>query len=327
MTMLHISENHMATPAEPDTTNELSKEVEEVVEQAAEAVEAASEEAAADPEKAEKPAYTPNYKFNVDDKEYEFDEVVRPVIKDEETYNKVRDLYTKAHGLDVVKSKHEKLKLEHEGFRQKMAADIVSPMVEILNAYKAGDIETFFAKSGLDEQKFLQYVAEKVEYNQADPETRAQMDERKRVYQEARQHESSAQGTMSELEKSREELFKFQFNQAVTEPQAVEFAKKFESIPGVSKGAFQNAILEEGELAYQMSGRKVTLTPSQVVERVIRKYTPFVSANPNTPSAPQAQKDKPKIIPNVQSGSDSPVDSMPSSIDDLRKIRIKKFGG
>jgi hypothetical protein len=51
--------------------------------------------------------WEPNYGFKVKDEEHEFDDWVRPAIQSKEHEEKLRELYTKAFGLDGVKSRLE----------------------------------------------------------------------------------------------------------------------------------------------------------------------------------------------------------------------------
>src|SRR5688500_3044500 len=58
----------------------------------------------------EVPQYTPNYKFKVMDEEKEFDDFLKGAIKTKEDEEKLRDIVTKAYGLDAHKKTHETLK-------------------------------------------------------------------------------------------------------------------------------------------------------------------------------------------------------------------------
>ncbi|GAG39911.1 unnamed protein product, partial [marine sediment metagenome] len=48
--------------------------------------------------------YEPNFNYSVKSESHEFDEWIRPLVKDTESEEHVRQLYTRAKGLDHVKA-------------------------------------------------------------------------------------------------------------------------------------------------------------------------------------------------------------------------------
>jgi hypothetical protein len=74
----------------------------------------ATEEAAAEEVVNEPPAYEPNFAYTVRDEQKEFDERIRSAIKDKDTEDLVRDLYTRAEGLDAYKEKFSKRDSEYQ---------------------------------------------------------------------------------------------------------------------------------------------------------------------------------------------------------------------
>src|SRR5690606_24340502 len=64
-------------------------------------------------------AWKPSFKFKVKDKELEFDDFVKPIIKTKDLEQKFKDLYEKAHGLDEVKTSREAFKQQVEEWKGK----------------------------------------------------------------------------------------------------------------------------------------------------------------------------------------------------------------
>jgi hypothetical protein len=66
-------------------------------------------------------AWKPSFKFKVKDKELEFDDFVKPIIKTKDLEQKFKDLYEKAHGLDEVKTSRETFKQQVKSGRASTA--------------------------------------------------------------------------------------------------------------------------------------------------------------------------------------------------------------
>ena len=73
-----------------------------------------TEETDADPDA--EPPFKPNTKYKVMDKEYEIPKELQAVMKDAASERMVRELYEKAGGLDVVKTKLNDTRVERDNF-------------------------------------------------------------------------------------------------------------------------------------------------------------------------------------------------------------------
>jgi hypothetical protein len=60
-------------------------------------------------EESEEPEYVPNYSYKVKDQELEFDELLKTAVTSKESEELLRDLHTKAAGLDSYKNKYSEL--------------------------------------------------------------------------------------------------------------------------------------------------------------------------------------------------------------------------
>ena len=91
------------------------------------------------------PTYQPNYKFKAYEKEYELDELYRPLIKDADTEAKIKALHSKAYALDPMKEKLEGTRKEFDGFKS-----TVEPKVRAFEQFNKilenKDWDTFFKK-------------------------------------------------------------------------------------------------------------------------------------------------------------------------------------
>jgi len=186
----NITPEDVAQGVAPESTEE-TKEVSEA-DRAREAIKAANDtsgeveqesaqEAAGtevkEAQTAQEVEFQPNYHYKVLDKEHEIPEFLRGTIKDEETQKQVKELFEKAGGLDHIKSKYNELEstqntLVSENAQYKQAVD------ELRSTYQRNDFDGLFKQLQIDENKVLQWVLDKAQYNEMAPEQRQQIDAR-----------------------------------------------------------------------------------------------------------------------------------------------------
>lgn len=293
--------------------------------------------AASTPTSPESP-YSPNYKFSVRNKEHEFDPFIRDAIKDPDSEKKVRELYEKAYGLDTVKPKVAEILKAFDAPNLEVATKKVTDLVQEAQSYrtsveelkehfKRGDMDSFFATLGVPEEKILQWVINKAQYSELPPEQRKILDEKKAAEQKAYALEKQ-QGEFQQQYYEQVVSAKNYALQVTLERQDVKsIADAFDTRAG-RPGAFREAVIDAGELAWVRSNGKIDLTPEQAVQQVLAYW-----GNPAQQSSPpiipvqqempvqQPQPAPRKTLPNVASKQSSSVArSSPRSIEDLKKL-------
>lgn len=301
----------------------------------------------------QKPAWTPNWKYKVMDKEHEIPEWMRAAAQSPEHEKSLRELHEKAMGLDVVKprlveSQQQLKKLMPE--YQKLEAS----RTELVNHYRRGDMDSFLQALGIPEEKMLQWAVKKAQLYQMPPEQRqvheANSAAERRAYQLEQQlqqanHQNATHATTERQQGLQVELAR---------PDITDFAKRFDEAAGKPQ-AFIREVIAAGEAAYNRD--RTDLTPAQAVQVVMAKYGAFMKgqqpsqvADPGSlpqegaqepglippqpaPGAkPQAFATKPTgqqapTLPNVAAKTGSPVGGPKArSIEDLRRIRKERFG-
>jgi hypothetical protein len=231
-------------------------------------------------EKGEEPAYQPNYKFKVYDEEKEFDDWVKPYVT-KDTEDQFRDLYTKAHGLDGVKSKLEKTREELAGTEVRYN-QLNDGLLEVQKIIESGDMENFFKITGIKDDAIYEYVRNRLAYEQADPEARKMHDDEAGMRRQnmllQRQNElltqQNVEGTYDYHAKELE--------RTVTQPEVAEFAKRFDEKYG--NGAFTDEVTQVGLFNYRKNG--IDMTVPQAVNHVLSRYGNQIQQT----SAPQMPK-------------------------------------
>lgn len=268
-------------------------------------------------------AYAPNFKFKVYDEEKEFDEFVRPVITNKEAEEKLRDLYTRAHGLDGLKTKHEKLRAEFETLQPiKTKYGNLAESLGALSYYVGkDDFDSFFQTLRIPENKIYQWVQRKIQEQEMSPEQKADLQARREEQQRLYVLEKQNQEAMARLESFESQQNRLQLESVLAKPEISTVAQAFDTKVG-RQGAFMEEVIKRGVTLYHMTGQD--LPPEQVVQDLMQTIGKVIEPMAASPQATQMTSNmgqaKPPVIPNIQAKSVSPVKKAPRSIEDIRKL-------
>ena len=269
--------------------------------------------------------WEPNYSYSVRDDQFEFDEWARPFIKDAETEENMRQLYTKAGGLDRVKQSLEKTSTElttaqQEALRHKEEAELARKGYDNMANLAKEDFAAFAGLVGLDDKTILNYANQRLDYREKPEWERQQID--RDVELRTKSYESQVQTEM--LRKENERLMRVQheekFSQALNQPEIKAFAEKFDGRLG--KGSFEQHVKEYGSNEFRTNKRYVE--PMISAQQVYAKWRPlFEDAldKVNKEETKTSATTIPKAPTNLGEGrAGSVVRKRIKSIDDLRKI-------
>ena len=266
------------------------------------------------------PAFTPNFKFKVMDKEHEIPEFLRGVVKDADTQKKLIELHEKAYGLDAVKSKYQTTKQQFDSMsKEKQSLDAE---IQTLGTYlKKNDLDSFFKALNITEEQVLQYALDRVNYRELPIEQRMQRDmqtqERQRLYQLEQQNQQLEQRWATESVQART----FQLDSTLARQDIKSVAEAFDAKVG-KPGAFKAEVIKRGQYANYTTGADISV--DQAVSEVMGLYAPLVqTATPAAPAqAATAQAGATQalpVIPNVSGRGTSPVRKAVKSIADIEQ--------
>lgn len=309
-------EGNLGTPDEVETHESTPDEVSEGGETIEEPLAAAVEQAAWD-----------NFKFSVMDKEHEFDEWVRPFVKDEGSYNQVRELYEKAYGLDYVKPKYEEARQELQNIQGQYGAitDDLGKLGTFIQDVHGGNIDSM--KNVLDALKLsdehvLQYAVNRLSYLDLPEDQRKQMDDR--VHRDRQLVELQRENEKYKQYQSQRELDKlsFELDMELGSPEISQIAQDFEARAG-KQGAFRDAVVRHSVAEHQMTGRD--LMPREAVQSFIQSMGLVGAASQQQAGEPVAQavqtQQRPATLPQTGSSGGSPARQKVRSLDDLKQLR------
>ena len=274
----------------------------------------------ATPVEAPIPAYTPSYEVEVMDQKREIPERFRTLIKDADSEKEVKEIFSKAYGLEWHKPKYEENKKAYE----KLTDDhknLVDGVGLVRKSYEKGDFDTFFDILQIPQEKVLQWVAGKVKYEELPPDQKRIIDERRAAEVRARDAETSYDTLQGEFQKQLVSLKEQTLGLAMGQPTVRQFAADFEKRLG--QGSFRQEVIRRGQLAWQT--RKIDLSPDQAIKEVMdlvgfQGSPQAQQGQTSTTPASVAPVARPKVIPNIGSGQAAPVKNKVKSIDELKKL-------
>ena len=268
--------------------------------------------------------YIPNYKYNVKDQEYEFDEFIRPTINDPEIENQVRELYTRAKGLDTVKSRFEETKnklsnLELEIQRYKEENEFAKQGIEGLKRLAVEDFPSFAHIAGIDDKTILSYANRRLDYQEKPEHERIEYDRE----MSARASQYTQAMELEKLRRQNESIMRAQherdMSQALSMPEISQFQSVFDKRMG-KEGSFIDYVRQHGSNEYKRT--KQYVPPLVAVQSVYNQFKPlFIDALNDFSKKEEANSGASKKPPkNLGPGRNStPVNKKYKSLEDLRK--------
>lgn len=268
----------------------------------------------------EAPPYNPNFKFkHIDSQtgkqvESEFDEWIRPAVKDSKTEENLRKLYAKAYGLDHVSQSREKLRAETETLRSKVGD--TDRALNILNKYVAeGDLHSFFEALKIPEDKVLKYALTRVQYRDLPEEQRREIEQNRSTQQRAAHLEEENSRLQQQYNQFAVQTREQELNAKLSDPMVQSVAAEFDSRMGA--GAFRQEVINRGASYFQFMKQDVPV--DHVVGEMLRILGR--TAQPGTSEGRPSAESQPKpVLPNIQGKGTSPAKRVPKNLADLKKL-------
>ena len=300
---------------------EVKEESEETVEAAEESEVETQPEVETQQEVAE--SYNPDYSYKVLDQEKEFPELLRSIVKTKEEEDFVRDLLTRADGLDPLKEKNQRLSSDYDELKGNND-QIVDRLTE-LEYYKKNKLYGhLFDEIGIPRNDVIKEVAQWLR-EQDNPELAQQMQQVRQADIQAFQHQKNSDLLQQQNQQLMENQFQLQMDQALADPEVAQIKSRIDALKG--PGYFMQKVDDVGLAHYNRKG--FDMTAGDAVRQVASELRDFINLDVATDAndlatARKAQRaGKPKgHIPNVGKGSQaSPVKRTPRSMQDLFKMR------
>lgn len=277
--------------------------------------------------------YTPNFKFTAANEEREIDEWIRPVIKDAETEKKIKELYSKAYGMEEVKNVREKMKQEYYNYKSQ-AEPLIKTVSEAHRFYTAGkqslsdgNINGYvhktgeaFKQLGISDEDLKKYVFHKLNLEELPQDRKQEYNRFNELELQNQQLQQQTQEQQRYLQQVAVQAKTAELNQATAKPEVASIIQAFDQRNGA--GSFKAEVIQRGQLYWQTQG--VDKSSEELVQEIITKYG---LSQPVAPQATtQAQPQAVPTIPVVKGGSSSPAGKVFKTTDDLVNYRKQQYG-
>jgi hypothetical protein len=268
----------------------------------------------------EAPAWNPNFKFKVKDKEMEFDEFIRGSVKDQSHEAKLRELYERAYGLDEVKASRAAVeqKFKEVDGKYNQVAQSLGTLGQYVQGKKYGD---FFQSLNIPKQDIIDYVIEELRYQELPQEQRTAIEQQRQVERDYEIANLQNQQMYQQMQQLVTQQAKQELDMELGRSEIVQAAQMFDARLGKT-GAFAQEVVRRGQYYEQV--HQVSPPARQLVQEVLAFVgQPQAPVNSQAASV-QKQAEKP-VIPMMAGGSQkSPTHKLPTSIDDLKKLRQQR---
>jgi hypothetical protein len=281
-------------------------------------------------------AFTANTKYKVMDKEHEIPKEFQSLMKDADSEKKVREIFERSTGLDVVKENLSAARTERDQAK-KEHAELSGSLNDLRSTYqsaiKSGDmhkLDQFWKKLDIPQDVLMQYALAKVQLQEMPEAQRNALMEKQRAEIQADDLRRQQAGSFNANLQQQIQLKSLMLESSLRKPEHQNAQADFETRIG-KPGSFEAEVRRFGEYEWHRSGGKVDLSPEQAIAAVIKNYglSTEAKATTATPAANAQQTDPSKkvvvpinkTIPNLGSGgSQSPLKSKPRSIEDLKAL-------
>ena len=133
----------------------------------------------AEPVEAE--AYSPDFSYKVYGEEKTLPEEIQALIKNKETEDYFRDVFSQRDAVPILKEKQEAARKQYEDLNT-LVNDKYEPILKELQAagkaVQNGDMDKFFEALGVDSNKALQWAVDKARYREMSAEEKQAYDDR-----------------------------------------------------------------------------------------------------------------------------------------------------
>jgi hypothetical protein len=279
----------------------------------------------AEQQAAQAAAYSPNFKFKVKDKELEFDDFVKPIIKNKDLEAKFREMYEKAHGIEEVKASREQLKTQAQEWQGKYT-QVEQGLKSLGDVVKKKDFDSLFDVFKISEDDIINWSIGKLKYRELPADQRAVIDQQRQQQIEFDSATTMNQQLQQQMQMLQGQQATMELNQELARPDIVSIATAYDTRTG-KPGSFKTEVIRRGQ--YYEAVHKISPPASQLVAELVSligapapsTQTQEATSQGQSGQTTQAQQQKP-VIANFQSGgAKSPARKVINSIDDLRALR------
>lgn len=293
------------TPSSP--TEEIGKDLE-------------TEDELAESQTGEDEGYTPNFTYEVRGEKREFDDRLKSIIKTKEDEDYIRDIITKADGLDIVKSKYENLAKEYDEVL-KGSEVLISGYQKLKDAIESNDVKGIIESLGVSgneafKNAILDYALEIAELDAMPEEQRQELLGQQEKDRRLKEMESKL--TAYEQQMKQREIQE-DYNKLVNSVKT-EHSDLMQTLENVGIDLVQE-VIANGTLYYKTTGVEPSI--EEAIKMTVDKYKNLTNLTQSNGQATVNQTvdntEKP-VLPRVRGQRKHGVAQKVTSLEDLKKL-------
>lgn len=279
---------------------------------------AASDETATGDEAtdSEESDYEPNFKYSIRDEEHEFDERLRGLIKSKEDEDYVRDLVTRADGLEGYKTKLSERDTAYstlEGTTSKLKG----AMTKLHSLREGKKYDKLFEALGISDEAVMEYSLQRAQEEELPDEQKELIRRNRELENQIADRDGRLVNLESQVDNSVVDEDLRQLDGFINGETYHPIALAMKDTLGIE---MSDVVIKEGTHQFRMTGKEPSI--ESVVKQVADQYGKLLTLT-NKPGPEEETlpvvKTKPKI-PGVKTGGTTTVDKPIGSLDDLRKL-------
>lgn len=252
--------------------------------------------------------YVPSYSYKVLDEEREFDTRFHGIVKSKDDEEFLRDLYTRADGLDSYKQKLSTADTEFDNYKQQMTP-VVDGFQKLRTARDEGNLQDLFYDLGVQDDAILNYALDLAKEREL-PEQQQVAVQQNRDYQ---RQVADLETRVSSYETGvQQERIATQVNELNTMIASDDVQDIVGALPDRDK-SLQSAVYNYGVGVFQSTGREPTV--KEAFDAVINQYRGLM---------PRVDADKldtqTKTLPRVKGDGGVNQAQKVLTLDDLKKM-------
>lgn len=253
--------------------------------------------------------FTPDFKYVFQGQEKQLEDFWKPLVKDTESQKRVIDYIQRAEATEYHKT-------QSKSYQDKISEyePTIQTVAELEKLWESKDYESVLEKIGMTDDLLFEVARQKLE-RQKLPE-----DQRK-VYEQNRTQRLENQKLVEENQKYQQAQMKefvgrveYQLDTELGKAEHQPLVSTYEKSNG--SGSFRQMVIRRGSEECRARG-VIDIPPAEIVGLVTKEFAPFLQAQA---AQSVANREKPKVIPNVGSGTGSPGKASYKSISDLKAL-------
>ena len=263
-------------------------------------------------------AFVPNLEYEVRGQKKQFDERLKDLIKSKEHEDLIRDLHTKADGIDTIKEQREYIRNQFSGLQKEVnqvldmteRGDLKGALQSV--GWDTSDIGKTLQGLGYDKRSIIEYA-----YSLANltPEQEQYQNQLRQAELEKRELAKQTQTFQSQLEQIQVQSRRTELQNILSKPDIQPIVEAFDKEYG--SNAFFQEVANRGALYWHQSKKDVP--PEQLVQEVLRFARHLPQQQTPTQTPPKRKEDLP-VIPAVGGGgSQAPVSKRITSIEEMKR--------